>query len=208
MAISPAVAHQPTVSGAAPAEEPPVGPHRELRLVVLGVLVVALLASAGCLLWLLAERQGVAEKAQRERDAVLRQTERFVLRLNTYGPDQLDDQGHLTEYRQRVDEVITAKFAADFDKSGLPFAEQTVAQAGYGRTAEIYGSGVESIDADSAVALVAAGFRGSYPDPQHRKDPSKRVETGPDVLRWQVDLVRTDDGWLVDDYRPVSEEEQ
>lgn len=189
-------------------EEPTAPPHRRFRLVLLGVLVVALLASAGCLVWLLAERRGAAGDAQADRDAVLRQTEQFVLRLNTYGPDQLDDQGHLPDYQQQVDEVITPKFAADFDKSGLPFAEETVGTAGYGRTAKVYGSGVDSIDADSATVVVAAGFTGSYPDPQDRKDASKRVATDPDVLRWQVDLVRSDGEWLVDDYRPVSEGEQ
>ena len=29
-----------------------------------------------------------------------------------------------------VDEVITPKFATDFEKNGLPIAEQTVSQAG------------------------------------------------------------------------------
>jgi Mce-associated membrane protein len=183
-------------------------PQGAARLVVLGVLVVALLASAGCLVWLLAERRGAAGDAQSERDAVLRQTEQFVLRLNTYGPDQLDDQGHLPEYRQQVAEVITPKFAADFEKSGLPIAERTVAQAGYGRTAKVYGVGVESIDADDATAIVAAGITGSYPDPQHRGDETKRVEADPDVLRWEVDLVRSDGEWVVDDYTPVTEEAQ
>lgn len=188
-----------------PAPDRPAPAHRTFRLVLLGVLVVALLAAAGCLVWLLAERRGAADEAQRDRDAVLRQAEQFVLRLNTYGPDQLDDQGHLTEYQQRVEEVITAKFAADFEKSGVPFAEGTVSQAGYGRTAEVYGAGVESIDGDSASVIIAAGFTGSYPDPQHPKSTAKRVETDPDLLRWEVALVRHDDDWLVDDYTPVSE---
>ncbi|MDF1606024.1 hypothetical protein [Nocardioides sp. YIM 152315] len=181
-------------------------PHGTARLVVLGVLVLALLASAGCLVWLLAERRGAADSAQSEREAVLRQTEQFVLRLNTYGPDQLDDQGRLPDYLQQVSEVITPKFAADFEKSGLPIAEKTVAQAGYGRTAEVYGTGVESIGEDDASVVVAAGITGSYPDPQHPDDDAKRVEADPDVLRWEVDLVRSDGEWLVDDYSTVSAE--
>ena len=107
----------------------------------------------------------------------MRQTEQFVLRLNTYGPDQLDAQGHLPDYQKQVAAVITPKFATDFEKSGLPIAEQTVAQAGYGRTAKVFGVGVESIDDDSATVIVAAGFTGSYPDPQHPKDETKRVES-------------------------------
>lgn len=180
--------------------------NNRARVLLLGVLVVALLASAGALVWLLAERRGEADGVQSERDAVLRQTEQFVLRLNTYGPDGLDAQGHLPDYQQQVVAVITPKFAADFEKTGLPIAEQTVAQAGYQRTVKVYGVGVESMDGDSAKAIVAAGFTGSYPDPQHPKDDTKRVESEPDVLRWEIDLVRSDGAWLVDDYAPVNAE--
>ncbi|KQW46875.1 hypothetical protein ASC77_16830 [Nocardioides sp. Root1257] len=195
-------------SAAAPVPEEPRGaPNGRFRIVLLGVLVVALLASAGALVWLLAQRQGDAGGAQSERDAVLRQTEQFVLRLNTYGPDGLDAQKHLPDYQKQVTAVITPKFAADFEKSGLPIAEQTVAQAGYARSVKVYGVGVESIDADSATAIVAAGFTGSYPDPQHPKDASKRVDSDADVLRWQVDLVLSDGTWLVDDYAPVKTED-
>ncbi|QWF23045.1 hypothetical protein KM427_04760 [Nocardioides sp. LMS-CY] len=184
----------------------PPRPRGTFRLVLLGVLVLALLASAGCLVWLLAERRGAADRTQSERDAALRQAEQFVLRLNTYGPGQLDDQGRLPGYRQQVSEVITPKFAADFERSGLPIAEQIVVKQRYGRTAEVYGAGVESIGPADATVIVAAGLTGSYPDPQHPKDRSQRVETDPDVLRWEVDLVRSDGDWRVDDYAPVSEE--
>lgn len=176
------------------------------RVVLLVVLVVLLLVSAGVLVWLLADRRGEAEDVQAEREAVMSQTEQFVLRLNTYGPDDLDDQDHLTDYRDSVAEVITPKFATDFETSGLPIAEQTVSQAGYARAAEVFGLGVQSIDEDSAVALVAAGLTSSYPDPKHPDDAAKRVAGGEDVLRWEVDLVRTDGEWLVDDYAPVTGE--
>jgi Mce-associated membrane protein len=208
MAISPAVDREPEVTTSAPApEEPGNHPNGRFRVILLGVLVVALLASAGALVWLLAERRGEADGVQSERDAVLRQTEQFVLRLNTYGPDGLDAQGHLPDYQEQVAAVITPKFAADFEKSGLPIAEQTVAQAGYSRAVKVYGVGVESMDGDSAKAIVAAGFTGSYPDPQHPKDDAKRVESDPDVLRWEIDLVRSGGAWLVDDYAPVNQEE-
>jgi Mce-associated membrane protein len=176
------------------------------RLVLLVVLVVVLLASAAVLTWLLVDRRGEADGVQSEREAVMSQTEQFVLRLNTYGPDQLDDQGHLAEYKDQVSEVITPKFGSDFETSGLPIAEQTVSQASYGRTAEVFGVGVESLDDDSATAIVAAGLTSSYPDPRHRDDPSRRVSADQDVLRWEVDLVRTDGKWLVDDYTPVTGE--
>lgn len=178
------------------------------RLVLLVVLAVLLIVSAGILVWLLADRRGAADDQQAERETVMSQTEQFVLRLNTYGPDDLDDQGHLTDYQDQVDEVITPKFASDFESSGLPIAEQTVKQAGYSRTAEVFGVGVQSIDSDSAVAIVAGGLTGSYPDPQHPDDDSKRSSGQEDVLRWEVDLVKTDGTWLVDAYTPVTGEGQ
>ena len=176
------------------------------RLALLVVLVVLLIASACALVWVLTTRTDEADDLQRERDAVMSQTRQFVLRLNTYGPDDLDDQQHLTAYQEQVEEVITPKFAADFETSGLPIAEQTVAQAGYERAAEVFGVGVQQLDDDSAVAIVAAGLTGSYPDPKAPDDASKRIAAGEDVLRWRVDLVRTDGAWLVDDYAPVTGE--
>jgi Mce-associated membrane protein len=210
MAISPAVDREPEVTTPAPDEHTGRAGSRtnaRFRVMLLGILVVALLASAGTLVWLLAERRGEADGVQSEREAVLRQTEQFVLRLNTYGPKDVDAQGHLTDYQQQVDAVITSKFAAAFEKDGLPIAEQVVAQAGYSRSVKVYGVGVESIDGDSAKAIVAAGMTGSYPDPQHPKNEAKRVESEPDILRWEVDLVRSGDAWLVDDYAPVNAEE-
>jgi hypothetical protein len=171
--------------------------------VLLVLLVALLLAAAGALVWLLADRRGQADALQSERDAVMSQTQQFVLRLNTYGPDDLDSSGHLRGYQKQVDAVITPKFATDFESSGLPIAEQTVKQAGYARTAQVFGVGVQSVDSDSAVALVAAGLKGSYADPK-RPSSGKRIDAGEDVLRWEVDLVRTGGKRLVDDYSPVT----
>ena len=44
------------------------------------------------------------------------QSEQFMLRKETFGPDQLDDQGRLAEYRQQVAEMITPKLAAVFEE--------------------------------------------------------------------------------------------
>lgn len=186
--------------------------HGALRLILLFTLLVLMVASLALLVYGSVTRPveavGISaeDDTQADRDAVMAQTRQFVLRLNTYGPDQLDDQGHLGAYRDQVLEVITPKFATDFEKSGLPIAEQTVAQAGYGRSANVFGVGVESMDADSATAILAAGLTGSYPDPKNPDDETKRVDADQDVLRWEVDLVRSDGEWLIDDYAPVTGE--
>ena len=183
-------------------------PNQKFRLVLLVVLLVVLVASAGTLGWLLVDRDsGSSDAAQADREAVMSQAEQFVLRLNTYGPDQLDDEGRLTEYRDQVKEVITPKFASEFETSGLPIAEETVKTAGYGRSVEIFGVGVESIDEDSATVIIAAGMTGSYPDPKNPDDPSRRVDADEDVLRWEIPVVKVDGEWLVDDYTPVTGED-
>ncbi len=135
------------------------------------------------------------------REQVMNQANQFVLRVNTYGPEDLDEQNAMPEYAERVREVITAKFAVDFNES-ITFAEQTVAQAGYARDVEIFSSGVETIDADSASVLVAGALNGSYPDPQREG----RIEYEPQPFRFQVSLVRTGDEWLVDDFFPLTGE--
>jgi len=176
------------------------------RLVLLGVLVAVLLASGGTMIWLLAGRTGEADDQQSQREAVMAQAEQFMLRVNTYGPDLLAEDGTMPEYRKLVLEVITAKFKASFEK-GVTAAEQTVAKAGVGRTAKIFATGVSSLDADSATVLVAGSFTNSYPKNAKNLD-SDRVEDVPAPFRVEVELVKTDGEWLVDDFAPVTAAEQ
>ena len=172
------------------------------RRVLLGVLVVALVASGGVLVWLLADRQGEADELQAEREQVMAQTEQFMLRMGTFGPDLLEGE-QMPEYRERVTEVITPKFATSFDKEAAT-AEQLVAQAGVSREADVFATGVSVIDADSATALVAGSFTDSYA-PQGEGEPQAQQ---PVPFRIEVSLVKTDGEWLVDDFTPVTGAEQ
>jgi hypothetical protein len=131
---------------------------------------------------------------QREREAVMAQTEQFMLRMGTYGPDLLDEKGGMPEYRQRVEEVITPKFAVSFEKEAAT-AEQLVAQAEISRQAQVFATGVSTIDEDSATALVAGSFTDSYP---------KAGQRDPSPFRIEVDLVKVKGKWLVDDFSPVT----
>jgi hypothetical protein len=165
--------------------------------VLAGVLVVLLIASVGAATWLLAAGGGSADSVQRGREEVMAQTRQFMLRMGTYGPDLLDDEGGMPEYRDQVTEVITPKFAASFEKEAGA-AEQLVAQAGVERSAEVFSTGVSTIDDDSARALVAGSFNDSF------EQGGKRVEQEPIPFRIEVDLVKVDGEWLVDDFSPVS----
>ncbi len=112
---------------------------------------------------------------QAEREKVMSQARQFILRVNTYGPELLAEDGTMPDYRELVLEVITEKFAADFEET-VPAAEATVAQAGFSRRAEVFGAGVSVIDSDSATALVAGSFTNSYPDPD---DDTQRIDDLP-----------------------------
>ena len=118
---------------------------------------------------------GDQEQVQSEREAVMAQTEQFMLRMGTYGPDLLDDKGAMPEYRQRVEDVITPKFAVSFEKEATT-AEQIVAQAQISRQASVFATGVSAIDDDSATALVAGAFTDSYPKTGAREPAPFRIE--------------------------------
>jgi hypothetical protein len=167
------------------------------RTVLLAVLVALALVAAGLLAWLLLARGDDADDVQSSREEVMAQTEQFMLRMGTYGPDLLDEKGAMPEYRERVTDVITDKFAASFEQEAGT-AEQLVAQAGVTRVADVFATGVSSIDQDSARTLVAGTFSDSY------DVKGKTVEQEPIPFRIEVSLVEVDGEWLVDDFDPVS----
>ena len=192
------------------ADAPERAPRAALfRLILLGVLVLALVASIVWIPLLLAHRQVAvfgqdlgsddAGAVQADREAAMATTQQFVLRVNTYGPKLLDPQGQMPEYRSSVKQVITPKFAVSFDKS-VTIAEQSVKTYGLDRTCAVFATGVEVIDSDSAQVLVAGSINQTVLNRQ-----GKRVSTGePSPFRLRVSLDKIDGKWLVDDYQPVT----
>lgn len=175
---------------------PPGGSR--FRVVLLAVLLVVALASAGTLVALLV--RGGGTDSQPERDTTMKVAREFMVRLNTYGPDDLDAQSkQMPGYRKAVTALITPKFKASFEKS-VSLAEQTVAQVQLQRKADLFGAGVSSLDSDSATVLVAGSFTNSY-----EQSDGKRFTDEPAPFRVAVQLVRIDGAWLVDDFAPVSE---
>jgi Mce-associated membrane protein len=172
-------------------------PSTRFRTVLLAVLVALALVAVGVLAWLLLARGGDGDDVQASREEVMAQTEQFMLRMGTYGPDLLDDEGAMPEYRDRVTAVITDKLAASFEKEAGT-AEQLVAQAGVTRAADVFATGVSSIDQDSARTLVAGTFTDAY------EVKGRTVDQEPIPFRIEVSLVKVDGEWLVDDFDPVS----
>jgi Mce-associated membrane protein len=188
----------PTASADAGLSSPAsADPRSQLfRLVLAAVLLVVILAASATAVTLFATRGGEGGDTQAGREEVMAQTEQFMLRMGTYGPDLLDDSGAMPDYRAGVKEVITPKFAASFDKEAGA-AEQLVAQAGVSRVPDVFATGVSSLDEDSARTLVAGSFTDSY------TGKGKTVDQEPIPFRIEVSLVRIDGEWLVDDFSPV-----
>jgi Mce-associated membrane protein len=208
MAVPTALDERPEVTTDSDEPESPPRAAR-FRLVLLGLLALALVASIAWIPILLAHRQVTvfgrelgtddAAAVQAEREAAMATTQQFVLRVNTYGPKLLDSQGQMPEYRKLVKDVITPKFAASFDKS-VSVAEQSVKSYGLDRTCAVFATGVEVIDSDSAQVLVAGSISQTV-----LNRAGKRVSTGePSPFRLRVTLDKIDGTWLVDDYQPVT----
>ena len=99
----------------------------------------------------------------------------------------------MPEYREQVTDVITPKFAADFEKEAPPTAEQLVAQAGCQPRRRGVLDGVSSIDDDSATALVAGAFTAPVPAAPRA---GERVEPEPMPFRGRSTWSRsTASGW-------------
>ena len=178
------------------------------RWVLAALLALVVVVCVALLVWLTAggrsSTNGGLEHPD-EREQVMSLTDQFVKRLGTYSPDMLDDSGQMPDYRDQVREVITPKFAADFDKE-VATAEQLVAQGGITRTADVFATAVSSIDDDSARVLVAGAFTDSYEQAAGKQGSgkSRTVDQEPLPFRFTVDLVMIEGEWLVDDFSPVS----
>lgn len=180
-----------------PTHDPHGGTAVRLRRVLLVVLTVLALVAGGLVLWFLAQGRADGDPRQAPRDEVMSQSRQFMLRMGTFGPEQLDDQGRLKEYRTLVSEVITPKFKASFDEQAT-VADQMVAQVGVSRSADVFSTGVSALDDDSATALVA----GSFTDTFEVKGEQRPQEPVP--FRYELKLEKIEGRWLVDDFTPVT----
>lgn len=195
-------------TGRAPATDEEPGragtTHARWRLPLAVALALVCVVAGGLLTWRLSSADAGSSLglgAPDDRERVMSLTDQFVKRLGTYSPDMVDESGQMPDYREQVREVITPKFAADFDKQ-VTTAEQLVAQAGITRSAEVFATAVSSIDDDSARVLVAGAFTDTYT--QGAGEDQETTAQEPLPFRFTVDLVTIGGEWLVDDFTPVS----
>ncbi len=164
---------------------------------VLATLVLVAATTVGVLAWRYQRQQedptppaGQTTAAQRQSAAQAAST--FVSQLNTYDTRQSD------EYVARVQPLMTDGFAANFLAATQEIFPR-LAITGLTSQASVLRAGVSTIDSDSAEVLVAAraiatSQAGTPPTPQ------ERIRN----YRWEVDLTRDGDRWLVSRYQPFS----
>jgi Mce-associated membrane protein len=192
-----------TTSTDAAAEQTP-GPRGPVWMligtfaVVLGCLLASVVA-LGRAGWSVDDLVDEQRNPQAQREQVMAVAGSFATQVATYGPDDLDEQNKMPEYAARIEKLLTPKFATSFEQI-VPFAEQSVAEQGITRTADIYAVGVSELDDDSARVLVAGTNTFAAPNP---KKPDEILPYDEQTFRFEVLLVRTQGKWLVDLYGAV-----
>ncbi|MEU6135566.1 hypothetical protein [Nocardioides sp. NPDC047086] len=171
-----------------------------LRWGVLALLIAVILAAVGYVGWQLT--RGADESVVSQREQVMAAADKFVGRVNTYGPDDVgSDKKTMPKYREQVGELLTPKFEKSF-LGNVAFAEATVVQQGVGRTTSVHSTGVAGLDEDSATVLVVAELAISYPKAEGSEE---RVEAARQLARTEVELIKQNGKWLVDDWYPAEE---
>jgi Mce-associated membrane protein len=165
------------------------------RVVLFAVLVLTTVASAAWLVYALTSR-GDAEAAQSRREEVMSVGEQFMLRKETFSPDDLDDQGRLADYSSSVSEVISPKLTPSFEEQTRAL-EKLVAKNGLASSSRVTATAVTSIDEDSADALVVGETTFQFTNSEPRTAP----------FRYRLALVKTGGEWLVDAFEDVREDQ-
>jgi len=160
---------------------------------VVVVCLLLLVASAGVLVWSAVSADGADTGSQatdavaldayaQERQEVLELTQQFFVQANTFDSRNLDD------YKQRVQPLLTPGFARTFNKS-VDEVLAKLARTKLRSEAEFRVAAIESMDQSTAQILVAGN--------------GSTRSTLVDRLffpRWQVQAVKADDGWRIDNY--------
>ncbi|MFD7076413.1 hypothetical protein ACFV9G_19565 [Nocardioides sp. NPDC059952] len=171
-----------------------------LRIGVLVLLIAIVLAAAGYIGWQLT--RGAEDSVVTQREQAMSAADKFVEQVNTYGPDDVgSDKKTMPEYRSRVGELLTPKFEKEF-LGNVAFAEATVVQTSVDRTVDVHSAAVAGLDEDSATVLVVAEIAISYPKSEGSEE---RVDAARQLSRTEVELIKQDGKWLVDDWYPAEE---
>ena len=127
-----------------------------------------------------------AEDLDANRGEVVSAAEQFTVQVNTFEAKNVD------QMKSSVMPLLTTKFQQSFEKTADDLHAQ-VGQLNLTSKGDVLQSAVASQDTDSAQVLVVA-------DARAKSDLGTRMRH----FRWQVDLVKVDGKWLVDNFSPVA----
>jgi Mce-associated membrane protein len=175
-----------------PTQGPSSGPSRGTAsrapgwVVVAAVLLVILTAGAGAAAgWLWSDVEETSADDAR-RDEVAQVASQFATDVNTYSAQDIGT------YSSRVTALLTDDFAGSFEDA-LQGLEEQVQTAELESEGEVLKTAVASIDEDQARVLVVADAT-----------VDSVFQTRVRHFRWEVELVRQDGTWLVDNFTPVA----
>ena len=155
-------------------------------MVVAAVLLVIVMVAAGAAAgWLWSDIEDTSADDAR-RDEAAQAASQFAVDVNTYSAQDVDT------YSDRVSAQLTDDFAGSFQEALQGLVEQ-VETAELESEGEVLKSAVASIDQDSARVLVVADAT-----------VDSVFQTRVRHFRWEVELVRQDGTWLIDNFTPVT----
>ena len=152
----------------------------------LAVVMVAALVLIVLEVTMLRPRAHDATAEQQSRSQVTRAAERFAVQVNNYDVDSVDG------YQKTITPLLSPKFRGDFTKAMTDIVT-SVKQAKMTSRGKVLSSAVASVDPDSAQVLVVADA-----------NVKTVFDTRARHFRWEVDLVKIDGKWLVDNFTPVA----
>ena len=176
----------------ASARSGPTVTDRSSRSRVIALLVVAtalgvVLAAIGGILLLL-DPAG-ADEDSKDRNAVISRTNDFAVAYNTYDVVELED------YQKRLKGLLTPTYNKEFVKITDAIFKALESKKQKSGDAKLLGTAVESIDDDSAVAIVAVDAK------------ITNTDNAVAVLRhfrWKVSFVKAKGEWRVSNYESVA----
>lgn len=174
------------------------------RLVLAGVLAVLLVAATTWFVVAALDKkpfgfqrdgEGTAATLQQERGEAMSRAREFVLATFTYSKKDLDADGSITGYVDRLKPLLTSEAAARLDQDAAGVVQ--LIKQGFSRTTTIDATGVQSLDEDAAEVLVTGTFDGT----------ASGEPTGATPFQMVVELDKVHGEWLVKDLSYVGGEQ-
>ena len=168
-------------------EHYPTGSRRTIRLLSVVTALGVLIGVAGLLLpqAFSYSRSGTVS----DRKAVVARTTDFAVAYNTYDVSNPDD------YQKRLKGLLSTSYNNEFVKVTDSIFEALVDKKQISNDAKVLDVAVDSIDEDSAVALVAVDA--SITNTDTKTSVARH-------LRWRVNLVRQNGKWAIDKFESVA----